>query len=83
MNSMKPKFLIPISFLLLLSCQLISERMHRDEIISEAYVNNWSGITLYETKGDLKSKEVLLKRGEKLYFLEVGGKFCIKAKNYS
>ncbi len=70
MNSMKPKFLIPISFLLLLSCQLISERMHRDEIISEAYVNNWSGITLYETKGDLKSKEVLLKRGEKLYFLE-------------
>ena len=67
---MKPKTLIPIFFLLFLSCQYISELKHKDEIVSEAYVNNPNGLALYKTKGDLKSKEVVLKPEEKFYFLE-------------
>jgi hypothetical protein len=67
---MKLKFLIPISFLLFLTCQYISELKHKDEIVSEAYVNNPNGLALYKTKGDLKSKEVVLNPEEKFYFLE-------------
>lgn len=61
---------LSIFFLLLLDCQTISERMHKDEIVSEAYVNNPNGLALYKTKGDLKSKEVVLNPEEKFYFLE-------------
>lgn len=62
-------------FLLLsLDCQSISERMHKSEIVSEAYVNNPNGLVLYKTKGDLKSKEVVLKPEEKFYFLEKSNK---------
>ena len=67
---MKPKFLISISFLLFITCQYISELKHKDEIVSEAYVNNPNGLALYKTKGDLNSKEVVLNPEEKFYFLE-------------
>ncbi len=67
---MKPKFLISISFLLFITCQYISELKHKDEIVSEAYVNNPNGLALYKIKGDLKSKEVVLNPEEKFYFLE-------------
>ncbi len=67
---MKSKFLISISFLLFLSCQFISELKHKDEIVSEAYVNNPNGLALYKIRGDLKSKEVVLNPEEKFYFLE-------------
>ncbi|MBK7055678.1 MAG: hypothetical protein IPH52_11620 [Leptospiraceae bacterium] len=67
---MKTKFLILISFSLFLSCQFISEWKYKDEIVSEAYVNNPNGLALYKTKGDLNSKEVVLNPEEKFYFLE-------------
>jgi hypothetical protein len=67
---MKTKTLISVSILLFLSCQYISELKYKDEIVSEAYVNNPNGLALYKTKGDLQSKEVVLKPEEKFYFLE-------------
>jgi hypothetical protein len=70
MTSMNYKTFISISFLLFLSCQFIAELKHKDDIVSEAYVNNPNGLALYKTKGDLKSKEVVLKPEEKFYFLE-------------
>lgn len=67
---MKSKTLIFILFSVFLTCQYISELKHKDDIISEAYVNNPNGLALYKTKGDLNSKEVVLNPEEKFYFLE-------------